>query len=125
MTTKKLTEEFLIWFQKNYPDARIYRNNTGIAWKEDKNGKKYPVKFGIPLPQGKGKGGGGNDWISFHPLIKIHPVCIAKFWEIKLKKDTIKENQKIWYRQAKKLYAKVYIVKEIDNDQWIIEEWQE
>ena len=122
MTTPELTEKFLLWFQEKYPDARIYRNNSGIAWREGKNGKKYPIKFGIPLPRGKGKGAGGSDYIAFIPYFYELPdaydiathtiekaaVLKAMFFEMKLIGDEMKEEQIKFANQMTKIHGEYY-----------------
>jgi hypothetical protein len=130
MTTSELTEKFLLWFQEKYPDARIYRNNTGIAWRHLNTGGKVPVKFGIPLPQGKGKAGGGPDWIAFMSMFSKCGECggapiglSVMFFEIKLKNHKMSKEQKKFADLMTSLGGEYFIVKEIKNS-WTLIKWQ-
>ena len=118
MRQKDLEPYFLSYFQKRYKEGRIYRNNSGMAWRIDRNGKKYPVKFGIPLPQGRGEGGGGPDYIAFIPTDYYDPwdgigtILITKFYEIKTKNDKISTNQINFANQIIEMGGEYFIVHE-------------
>lgn len=125
MNATDLSKHFLLWFQKEYPDARIYRNNTGVAWYPAGNGKSRPVAYGIPLPvigRGKNKkkkGGGGPDFIAFVKKINVHEngfvenILTAEFYEVKTKKDKMSKVQKDFSNQIVKMGGNYYIVHEI------------
>jgi hypothetical protein len=118
MTTKKLTEQFLIWFQKNNQDGRIYRNNTGMMQK----GKRF-VKFGIPLT------GGGSDFIAFLPVFRVdesgfvHKILISQFYELKLKKDKMSKKQIDFANLITGMGGDYFIVKE-KNDSFDVVKWE-
>lgn len=115
MKASELFRLFIWDWQSKNKNSRLFRNNSGVAWNIDKTGKKYPIRFGIPL------NGGGTDYISFTGLTITsemvgQKICRADFIELKTKKDTIKKNQKIWYELVKSLYGKIFIVKESKNE---------
>lgn len=152
MTSKTLSEFFLIHWQAENPQGRIYRNNTGVAWYTNKDESLRPVAYGIPAPKigkkpakdadnkdkTKAKGGGGTDYIGFKPFVipsndgdflnvNIHVtgVIIAEFYEIKTINDRISEDQKRFYRVITGMGGKINIVQELPNDKWEIVEWKE
>jgi hypothetical protein len=117
MKASELSKKFLIWFQGEYPTAKIYRNNRGIA----KIGKRF-IRFGIPTPTGQGKKEKlkGSDYISFHPISVIENfddddwinICISKFWEIKTKTDVLAEGQINFLNMMTEMGAECFVVHE-------------
>jgi hypothetical protein len=111
MTANQLSKKFLIWWQEQNPDGKIYRNNAGSA----KRSKTY-VKFGIP-PKG------GADWIAFIPkqIIKFQDefsritssFLTVQFYEIKTKNDKISPEQKQFFDMITNMGGEVFIVREI------------
>ena len=122
MTAAELSELFLAWWQARYPEGRIYRNNTGIA-----TFRRGKVAYGIPPPKGgRGKGGGGTDYISFrsYPAMEGAIIC-AEFWEIKTLKDVFSKRQKDFYRVITNMGGKINIVQELPDGQWEVQEWKD
>lgn len=141
MTAKTLSELFLAKWQAENPEGRIYRNNTGVAFFQNKDGSLRPVAFGIPAPKlgkkkkNRAKGGGGTDYISFKPLIPYlrchfeypgacNSIIISEFWEIKTLDDIISEDQKRFYRVITGMGGTINIVQETPEG-WEIVEWKE
>lgn len=149
MTAKSLSELFLAKWQAENPEGRIYRNNTGVAFFQNKDGSLRPVAFGIPAPKlgkkkkNRAKGGGGTDYISFSPMCiltkttavgptiggtggieSIKTYIIAEFWEIKTLNDVISEDQKRFYRVITGMGGTINIVQETPEG-WEIVEWKE
>jgi hypothetical protein len=130
MNANNLSKHFLLWFQQEYQDARIHRNNRGMY----KIGKRC-IRYGIPTPQGKGKDQlKGTDFISFHAeycIIKGHDgkyfqkkICISKFWEIKTLTDDMAEGQINFLNQYTEMGAECFIVHEIREKPYFkVEKW--
>jgi hypothetical protein len=128
MTANQLSQKFLKWFQAEYPEARIYRNNAGIA----KRGKQA-VKFGIPNR-------GGADFIAFVPYEDFNcyeecsdfksdfktyckTICkkfsnflIVEFYEIKTAKDKMSKDQIKFADMITEMGGDYFIVKEIGDN---------
>ena len=148
MTARELGELFLAKWQAENPEGRIYRNNTGVAFFQNKDGSLRPVAFGIPAPKlkkkkNRAKGGGGTDYISFKPMCIVHKTTAmgpteggncgvksittyieAEFWEIKTLNDIISEDQKRFYRVITGMGGTINIVQETPEG-WEIVEWKE
>ena len=107
MTHGQLRAIFIKYHQEKYPERRIFDNRTGWAVY-----KKQHVPYGIPAPV-KGKrgklGGGGSDLISFAPGM------IARFYELKTKKDNLRPNQKWFADWVISMQGEYWIVKEDDS----------
>ena len=94
--TKKLTEDILL----AAPDlgARLFRNNTGVARHQGRNGSVQVVRYGVGPT-----GGGGSDLIGWKSVV-ITPdmvgqrVAIFAAPEIKNTGDRLRENQDKWLR---------------------------
>jgi len=110
MTANDLSQKFLKWFQSEYPEARIYRNNAGIA----KRGKQI-VKFGIP-------NSGSPDYLAFIPDHKTKTLRVD-FIEIKTINDKLSIKQKQFAKLIKSIYGKYYIINELKNGEFEINEY--
>lgn len=129
MTQAELANKFLTWFQSTFPDAKIYRNNRGIAWREN-NGQKYPVKFGIPMPTGKGKKEKlkGSDYIAFIPEeinncenckssaegCPAKKILTTQFYELKTANDVLAEGQINFLNLMTEMGAECFLVHEFN-----------
>jgi hypothetical protein len=109
MTSTELSKRFLLWFQNEYPTARIYRNNAGCF----KTQAGSWVRYGIP-------NSGSPDFLSFTPDNNILRV---DFYEIKTIKDRLSLKQKQFADLIKSMNGKYYIVKELKNGEFEINEY--
>jgi len=101
MKESTYTKQALPEWQEKHPNARVMRNNTGVAWVGEPAGKQTIsqkaglvirlihariIRFGIGLKNKKGNQVGGGDWIGWESftLCKIlssigemdkNPVC--------------------------------------------------
>lgn len=118
MTTSDLTKKFLIWFQNEYPDARIWRNNRGAY----KIGNRF-IRYGFPPGATKsGKKLKGLDFIALFPCgyniktVDLHITLLRddfltiKFYEIKSKTDRLSEGQINFMNMITKMGGECYIV---------------
>lgn len=121
MKASELSKKFLIWFQNEYPEGKIYRNNRGIT--TDMKGNW--IRYGIPTPTGQGKKEKlkGSDYISWHrikmpkhPAIPDGKLCISKFWEIKTKNDVLAEGQINFLNMMTEMGADCFVVHELTEE---------
>jgi hypothetical protein len=116
MTANELSKRFLKWWQEQNPSGRIFRNNSGTAWNVDKNGKKYPVRFGLYK--------GSSDFVAFAPIeehsildIKIGISMRTEFYEIKTAKDKMSKDQIKFANMITSLGGDYFIVHESNTKQ--------
>lgn len=96
MTHGDLQDIFILWFQENYPESRIFINHSGKA----KINKKIWIPYGMPCT------GGGSDLVAFRPG------GITEFYEVKTKKDTLHPDQIRWANLVVGLGFDYFVVKE-------------
>lgn len=114
MKANELSKHFLWWFQNEYPDARIYRNNAGCFKTQAGNW----VRYGIPNK-------GGSDFIAFVSNSSCNycqsEICEykckitwinAQFYEIKTKNDRMSKDQIKFANQITKMGGDYFIVHE-------------
>jgi len=105
MTANELSKRFLIWFQQNNPEAKIYRNNAGCVKTE-----KGFVRYGIPNK-------GGADWIAFVPKKNYFgksKFLSVEFYEIKTAKDKMSKDQIGFANMIAEMGGNYFIVHEIN-----------
>ena len=116
MMANELSKRFLLWFQKENPGARIYRNNRGVA----KDQKGNYIRFGIPAPAGKNDNLKGSDFIAFIPISlfvyggNLENRLTVQFYEIKTAKDALKKGQINFFNMMTEMGAECFVVNEID-----------
>jgi hypothetical protein len=86
MKANELSKLFLIWWQKENPEGKIYRNNAGCFQARSKTW----VRYGIPNK-------GGSDFIAFLPKeyndFYSTKYLMPQFYEIKTKNDRMSKDQ--------------------------------
>lgn len=96
MKESNYTKQALPKWQKKHPDARVMRNNTGMAWQGERGyyteiqGHKgihrfiiknpRPIFFGVGFPvkdekTGRTKQKGGGDYIGWESIVIAHKCC--------------------------------------------------
>lgn len=124
MTANNLSKHFLLYWQKQNPDGRIYRNNSGAT----KTASGGFIRFGIPFK-------GGPDFIAFLPKQVFYSVkdqqwseskyiLTAEFYEIKTKNDRMSKEQKQFADLITGMGGNYYVVNEIKEKPYFkIEKW--
>jgi hypothetical protein len=122
MNANTLSKIFLLWFQKNNQQAKIYRNNSGCFKTEAGNW----VRYGIPVK-------GGSDFIAFIPeVLRVLPLSIkvlanatCEFYEIKTLKDRMSKDQINFANMICEMGFNYFIVREIKEMPYFkIEQWE-
>lgn len=124
MKESTYTKQALPEWQKKHPNARVMRNNTGVAWVGEPVGKQAitkklgmvirliharVIRFGIGLKNKKGNQVGGGDWIGWESVNVSGPCCGS---------CVINESCNLLYNQLSHSYKKsglIYIYQKLKN----------